>query len=121
MLLPLLIAVEAAVWVLAIRRGFAREKARSWLALLRSLPALRRWRREVQRTRVVNDRDLLPRLAAVIDSPVLAPQLMRALGPWLTRYKTVALFLLGARTATHSGRSRLRRRGPPDRGAPASR
>ena len=95
LLAPLLLAVEGAVWALAVRRGFAREKARSWLSLLRSVPALRAWRHRVQASRLVADRDLIARMAANIDSPVLASPMLAVVAPWVARYKTVVLFLLG--------------------------
>jgi GT2 family glycosyltransferase len=98
-LVPLLVAVEGAVWVLAFRRGFAREKARSWISLLRALPALIVWRRAVQRSRVVADRQLLLRMAAGIDSPALASPVWRAVAPWLVRYQR----LLGHVLSAHSG------------------
>jgi GT2 family glycosyltransferase len=98
-LAPLLVAVELAVWVLAFRRGFAREKARSWLSLVHSAPALREWRRRVQAMRTVPDRDLLPRMAATIDSPVLSSPAMRVAGPMLRAYKRLVLVALSAGAA----------------------
>jgi GT2 family glycosyltransferase len=98
-LMPLLIAVELAVWAFAFRRGFAGEKAWSWLSLLRSAPALREWRRRVQATRTVPDRDLLPRMAATIDSPVLSSPAVRAAGPMLRFYKRLVLVALSAGAA----------------------
>jgi hypothetical protein len=102
LLLPLLLAVEAAVWVLALRRGFAREKARSWLSLLRALPGLRAWRRTVQALRVVPDRDLVSRFAAEVDSPILDSPLVRRAGPWLLRYRRLLVVLLGGASRSPS-------------------
>jgi GT2 family glycosyltransferase len=96
LLAPLLVAVELGVWALAFRRGFAGEKARSWLSLARSARALRAWRHRVQAMRTVPDRELLPRLAATIDSPALTSPLLRAAQPALRSYKWLVLLALGA-------------------------
>jgi GT2 family glycosyltransferase len=95
-LAPLLAAVEVAVWALAVRRGFAAEKARAWLSLARSAPALVHWRRRIQATRTVPDRELLPRQAATIDSPALASPRLTAAGPLLEHYKRLVLLAAGA-------------------------
>lgn len=96
LLAPLLAATEAAILLVAARQGWLGAKLRAYAALVRAAPALRRWRRSVQRARVVPDRELLPRFTGTVDSPVLAGPLLRAANPWLERYRRLLLKALGA-------------------------
>jgi hypothetical protein len=87
LLSPVLVSTEAAMLVLALKEGWAREKVAGWGWLLRHLGWLRRQRRETQRLRRVPDRDLASYLSAEIAPgmiPVPAP--IRAVNPLVARY-----------------------------------
>jgi GT2 family glycosyltransferase len=58
LLAPALVAVEACMLALSIGEGWAPAKLQSWRWLLSHLPFLRRRRREVQASRVVDDRSI---------------------------------------------------------------
>jgi GT2 family glycosyltransferase len=90
LLSPVLVSTEAAMLVLALKEGWAREKMAGWGWLLRHVGWLRRQRRETQRLRRVRDRDLAPYLSAEIAPgmiPVPAP--IRAVNPLVARYWNV--------------------------------
>jgi len=87
LLSPVLVSTEAAMLVLALKEGWAREKVAGWGWLLRHLGWLRRQRRETQGLRRVRDRELAPYLSAEIAPgmiPVPAP--IRAVNPLVARY-----------------------------------
>jgi GT2 family glycosyltransferase len=71
LLAPVLVAAELALALLALRRGWLREKARGWAWLLRHATWLGEHRRAVQASRRVSDRDLAPLLTAVLDPRML--------------------------------------------------
>jgi GT2 family glycosyltransferase len=87
LLSPVLVSTEAAMFVLAVKEGWARDKLAGWGWLLRHAGWLRRHRRETQRLRRVRDREL-----AVFLSPVVAPKMIpvpspvRAINPLVARY-----------------------------------
>ncbi len=58
-LLPVLVALDAAVALVALRQGWFREKARGWWWLWRHRAEVATRRREVQASRRVPDRDVL--------------------------------------------------------------
>ena len=91
-LLPVLLAAELAMIVLAAREGWLREKVAGWLWYLRSLPRLLRLRRQTQRARRVPDRELVRALTAVIETAeVPVPSLVRRIvNPLLAGYWTLA-------------------------------
>ena len=73
-LVPLLLAVELAIWSRAISEGWAGAKLESYRALWADRRALYARRREMQRTRRIGDRAILERMSAGVDSPFLASQ-----------------------------------------------
>jgi GT2 family glycosyltransferase len=87
LLAPVLASTEAALLVLALKEGWARDKLAGWGWLLRHAGWLRRHRRETQRLRCVRDRELARYL-----SPVLAPAMIsvpapvRAINPIVAKY-----------------------------------
>ena len=87
LLSPVLLSTEAAMLVLAVKEGWARDKLAGWGWVLRHAGWLRRHRRETQRLRRVRDRDL-----AVYLSPIVAPGMIpvpspvRAINPLVARY-----------------------------------
>jgi GT2 family glycosyltransferase len=68
---PALVATEAALVVVAARRGWLREKLRSWVDVLRWLPRLLRQRREIQARRAVSALEFARPLTADLSSPYL--------------------------------------------------
>ncbi len=87
LLSPVLASTEAAMLLLAVKEGWARDKLAGWGWLIRNVGWLRRHRRETQRLRRVRDRELARYL-----SPVLAPGMIsvpapvRAVNPLVARY-----------------------------------
>lgn len=70
-LLPVLLAVELALLPLAARGGWLPEKLQAQRRVLASLPATRRRRRRVQRTRTASTATFAEALSAELDSPYL--------------------------------------------------
>lgn len=91
MLAPLLIAVEAVVWLKASREGWAAAKAASWRSLWTDRWALVARRAEVQRDRMVGDRVIIERMAGEVDSPFLASGAVRRAAPLLRAYRRLML------------------------------
>jgi GT2 family glycosyltransferase len=96
MLVPLLLAVEAAVVLRATSEGWLAEKLAAWVSIGRNLPAILRWRRTVQAGRRVPDRDVLSLFSGAIRTPLVESALLRRANPWLERYRHMVLALLGA-------------------------
>jgi GT2 family glycosyltransferase len=94
-LAPALLVTEAAIWVAAVRGGWAREKRHATAAVVRDRSIIRRRRRAVRSIRRVRDADLWPMLATRIDSPLLAGPLVAAANPLLALYARCAGALLG--------------------------
>jgi GT2 family glycosyltransferase len=90
-LVPLLLAVELAIWSRAISDGWAGAKLESYRALWADRRALYARRREVQRTRRIGDRAILERMSAGVDSPFLASSTSRRTEPLLRAYRRVLL------------------------------
>lgn len=87
LLSPLLVATEAAMLAIAVRQGWARDKLAGWAWLVHHRKALLRRRRETQRGRRVQDRDLAGSLTAVVDPGMLkVPAFVRFLNPVLSAY-----------------------------------
>ncbi|MEA2394414.1 MAG: hypothetical protein QOJ82_2305 [Solirubrobacteraceae bacterium] len=91
LLAPLLAATEAAILLFALRGGWLGSKLRAYAALARSAPALVRWRRFVQGSRRVPDRELLDDFAGEIATPLLQHPLLGVVNPWLERYRRLVL------------------------------
>jgi GT2 family glycosyltransferase len=87
LLSPVLISTEAAMLVLALKEGWARDKVAGWGWLLRNAGWLRRHRRETQRLRRVRDRELAPYLSGVVAPAMIpVPSPVRAINPLVARY-----------------------------------
>jgi GT2 family glycosyltransferase len=87
LLSPVLVSTEAAMLVLALKDGWARDKLAGWGWLLRNFGWLRRHRRETQRLRRVRDRDLARFLSPVIAPAMIpVPSPVRAINPFVARY-----------------------------------
>jgi GT2 family glycosyltransferase len=87
LLSPVLASTEAAMLVLAVKEGWARDKLAGWGWVLRHAGWLRRHRQETQRLRRVRDRELAAYLSPIVAPgmiPVPAP--VRAVNPLVARY-----------------------------------
>jgi GT2 family glycosyltransferase len=71
LVLPALVATEAALLAVALREGWLREKLRSYLDLVRWGPSLVRSRREVQRSRRVSAGQFASSFVADLSSPYI--------------------------------------------------
>ena len=71
LLAPVILAVELATSVLALRQGWLREKARGWAWLAGNASWLAGRRQAVQSARRVRDRELAPFLTPVLDPRML--------------------------------------------------
>jgi GT2 family glycosyltransferase len=90
-LMPLLLAVELAIWRRAVSEGWAGAKLEAWRSLWADRRALCARRREMQRTRRIGDRPILERMSAGVDSPFLASSMTRRTEPLLRAYRRVLL------------------------------
>lgn len=91
-LLPVLVAAEISMFVLAARQRWLREKLAGWVWYVRSLRRLLRLRRHTQRARRVTDRDLVHALTPVIDTAEIpVPSVVRRfVNPLLAGYWALA-------------------------------
>jgi len=69
LVLPALLATEAAVWAVALRGGWGRAKARATIDVVRALPSLLQERRTIQATVRVPASAFASSLTAALDSP----------------------------------------------------
>ena len=79
---PALVAAELAIWLAAIRGGWAGMKARATLDVWRALPRLRRERRAIQATRTIGADAFAAGLTAELSSGYLGDV---ARDPWVGR------------------------------------
>ena len=87
LLSPVLASTEAAMLVLALKEGWARDKLAGWGWLLRNAGWLRRHRHETQRLRRVRDRELAVYLSSMVAPGMIAvPSPVRAINPLVARY-----------------------------------
>jgi GT2 family glycosyltransferase len=94
-LLPVLLATELGMAVLAARQGWFRDKAAGWRWSLGHGGWIRAHRRETQALRRVPDRELAPYLTPVVDAAMIElPSLLRVANPLMRAYWSVARKLL---------------------------
>ena len=87
LLAPVLVSTEAAMLVLALKEGWARDKLAGWGWLLRHAGWLRRHRRDTQRLRRVRDRELARYLSPVVAPAMISvPSPVRAINPLVAKY-----------------------------------
>jgi len=97
LLAPALVLMELGQWCFALLRGALRQKARSWVFLLRpaNLAATWRRRRSAQRRRKVSDREFLRDFTGSIDFAELSSPLLKYVAnPILRAYWFVARRLI---------------------------
>ena len=93
LLLPLLLAAEVGIAVLARRDGWWREKARAWRELAAEWREIGRWRRFVQRRRKVGDAEILRLFTASLDTPLVQTPAVARAEPMLRAYRAMVLAL----------------------------
>jgi GT2 family glycosyltransferase len=87
LLSPILASTEIAMLLLAVRERWARDKLAGWGWLVRHGGWLRRHRRETQRLRLVQDRELARFLSPVLSPAMIpVPAAVRALNPLVAGY-----------------------------------
>ncbi|MCW3018531.1 MAG: glycosyl transferase family 2 [Solirubrobacterales bacterium] len=91
LLFPLLLATEAAVLARAAREGWLKEKAAAWVSLLWHAPQLIRWRRRVQSTRTLPDRDVLELFVGGIETELINTRLLRWVNPSMELYRRMVM------------------------------
>jgi hypothetical protein len=95
LLLPVLLAAELGLTLVALRQGWLRDKARGWAWCLRRIGWLRQHRRALQRARTVPDRELAQFLTARIDPGMIeVPRAVLFVNPLLERYWALVRRLL---------------------------
>jgi GT2 family glycosyltransferase len=91
LLSPILVAAEVGLLGLALKEGWAREKAAGWVWCVRNRGWLRARRRETQALRRVRDADLARLLTPVIDAPMVAlPGPIRLVNRFVSGYWALA-------------------------------
>ncbi len=93
-LAPLLLAVEAAIWVRAARERWLDAKIGAYRSLWNDRHALIARRREIQAARRIGDRAIVERMTATVDSPFLTSPAVRRAEPGLRAYRRVVLRLV---------------------------
>lgn len=96
LLTPMLAGVEFAVASLAVRQGWGRVLLRAWLAALRDLPAMLRWRRLVQQSRRMPDSALIAFMRGRFETALLDSSAMRRINPLIDGYRLALLWILRA-------------------------
>jgi GT2 family glycosyltransferase len=87
LLSPVLLSTEAAMLALAVKEGWARDKFAGWGWLARHAGWLWRHRRETQRLRRVQDRELARYLTPVVaPAMITVPSPVRAINPLVAKY-----------------------------------
>jgi GT2 family glycosyltransferase len=93
-LAPLLLAVEAAIWIRAARERWLDAKIGAYRSLWTDRYALIARRREIQAARRIGDRAIVERMTATVDSPFLASPAVRRTELALRAYRSVVLRLV---------------------------
>lgn len=95
LLTPVLVATELAMWLLAWRHGWLRQKLQGWSWILQHRVWVRAHRRETQAIRVVSDRDLARWLSTSLDPQMVdVPGVAAIANPLITAYWGVVRRLL---------------------------
>jgi GT2 family glycosyltransferase len=91
LLAPVLLATEVVVLVRATRAGWLREKLRAWTAVIVRGRALIGWRRFVQASRRVSDRQVLELFVGGIETELIDTGLPRWVNPCMECYRRLVL------------------------------
>jgi GT2 family glycosyltransferase len=98
LLLPGLLATEVAIWLVALRGGWARMKALATLDVIRALPRLGRERRTIQATRTIDAATFATAMTDELSSEYLGPLAQNPVVRFAVRgYWTLVRGLLRAR------------------------
>jgi GT2 family glycosyltransferase len=98
LLSPALVLFELGMLVMAWRQGWLAQKTRGWKWLVQNRNWVRRHRREVQRSRVIEDHELAKLLVGHFDAgQVSLPEALKPLDWLLARYWNFVVAVLGRR------------------------
>jgi GT2 family glycosyltransferase len=102
LLVPALLVTELAIWVAAVKGGWAQMKALATLDVLRALPRLLRERAAIQRRRTVSAGDFAAAMTAELSSPYFGGAVRsRAVAGGLRLYWRIVRRLLGGDRDQH--------------------
>ena len=79
----------------AIRGRWTRRLLRAWGSAMLGLPALIRWRRRVQRSRRVGDREIIDLMSGRVETSLLDSPLTLRVNALLAAYRRMVLAVLG--------------------------
>ncbi len=85
-LLPMLLSMEVGLLGFAFAKGWWKEKLRSYISIMTSLPIIIQKHRSIQSTRLVKDRTILARMAMTIEDQPIDHWLLRTIGNPLMRW-----------------------------------
>jgi GT2 family glycosyltransferase len=94
LLAPLLLGTELMVLAQAIRGQWTRTLLRAWGSAMIGMPALIRWRRQVQRSRRVSDREIIERMSGRVETSLLDSPLTLRVNTLLAAYRRILLAVL---------------------------
>ncbi len=95
LLVPLLVAAEAGIALLAVRDGWWPQKAGAWRRLAAQWRALGRWRRFVQGRRSVSDAEVLAPMTASLSNPLVQAPMLWLVEPVLEGYRRLVVRVAG--------------------------
>lgn len=96
LLAPLLLGSELMVLAQAIRGGWTRRLFGAWVSAALGLRELIRWRRGVQRSRRVGDREIVELMSGRVETSLLDSPLTLRINPVLAAYRRILLAVLRA-------------------------
>lgn len=96
LLAPLLLGTELMVLLQAIRGRWTGRLFRAWGSVAGGLPDLIRWRRRVQHSRRVGDREIVELMSGRIETPLLQSPLTLRVNPLSSAYRRMLLAFLAA-------------------------
>jgi GT2 family glycosyltransferase len=90
-LAPMMLATEAALWVVAGREGWRPEKRRAYQSVWQRRGWIRARRARLATMRVRSDAEIVPRFRATVDSPQIESPIARQVAPLLRAYHRFAV------------------------------
>lgn len=95
LILPAMMIMELGIWFFAVINGWWPEKIKGYFDLIRNLPYIIKKRREVQRLRIVSDREITKMFVAKIWYQEISNPLLNYLGnPLMEAYWLIVKYLI---------------------------
>jgi GT2 family glycosyltransferase len=91
---PLLLGTELMVLTQALRGGWIGRLVHAWISAARDLPEMLRWRRLVQRSRRIGDREIVERMCGRFETSLIDSALTSRANPLLAAYRRAMLAIL---------------------------